>query len=280
MVVKTNDRMKNNSILFLLFFGLVEFCSAGNDNIPLGARSAALGGASVTLSDLWSTQNNQAGLAQIDSLEVGVYAERKFLLPQLGYNAFAGVLPIKGGTFGLSYSRFGYSKYNENKVGLAFAKKLGEHISAAVQLNYLSKYIGDGYGKNGTLAAEFGIQAKLVKGLTLGAHVFNPTRAKSADYNKEKIPTLIKFGVQYAFSEKVFWAVETEKDIYYKANFKTGIEYRVIPQFYLRGGFSTLPNMSSFGFGVHLKNFKLDLAANYHEQLGFTPHLGLSYGFN
>jgi hypothetical protein len=253
---------------------------ASNDNITLGARSAALGGASVTLSDLWSTQNNQAGLARMDSIEFGVYAERKFMLPELGYNAFAGVVPIKGGTFGLSYSRFGYSKYNENKVGLAFAKKLGERISAAVQLNYLTKYIGDGYGRNAAFVAEFGIQAILVKGLTLGAHVFNPTRAKSADYNKEKIPTSIKVGLQYAFSDKIFWAIESEKDIYYKANFKTGIEYRVIPQFYLRGGLSTRQNMSSFGFGVLLKKFKLDLAATYHEQLGFSPHLGLSYGFN
>ena len=141
--------------LFIILFSKWNF--AGNNNIPLGARSAALGGASVTLSDLWSTQNNQAGLAHLDSIEVGVYAERKFMLPQLGYNAFAGAIPIKGGTFGLSYSRLGYAKYNENKIGLAFAKKLGDHISAAVQLDYLSKYIGDGYGKNGTFAAEFGI---------------------------------------------------------------------------------------------------------------------------
>lgn len=267
-------------LLLLLFFALLHFgVTAGNDNISLGARSAALAGASVTLSDLWSTQNNQAGLANRDTIEVGIYAERKFNLPQLGYNAFAGVLPIKGGTFGLSYSRLGYSKYNENKVGLAFAKKLGEHISAAVQIDYLSKYIGDGYGKNGAFAAEFGIQAKLAKGLTIGAHVFNPTRAKSADYNKEKIPTIIKAGLQYAFSEKVFWAIESEKDIDYKANFKTGIEYRVIPQFYLRGGISTQPTLSSFGFGLVLKNFNLDVAANYHQELGFTPHVGLSYGF-
>ncbi|MBL0048034.1 MAG: hypothetical protein IPP32_08070 [Bacteroidetes bacterium] len=263
----------------LLFSALWSIAFAGNDNLPLGARSAALGGASATLSDLWSAQNNQAGLAQLDTIEVGVYATRNFLLPQLAYNAFAGALPIKGGTFGLSYSRFGYSKYNENKVGIAFAKKLGDHISAAVQLNYLSKFIGDGYGKNGTIAAEFGIQAKLVKGLSVGAHVFNPTRAKSADYNKEKIPTIIKVGAQYAFSDKVFWAIESEKDIDYKPNFKTGIEYRVVPQLYIRGGISTQPTLSSFGFGLVLKNFKLDVAANYHEQLGFTPHLGLSYGF-
>jgi hypothetical protein len=278
-MLRNGTLMKKKLSLLLIVLACSQAILAGNDNISLGARSAALGGASTTLRDLWSTQNNQAGLAYLDTIEVGVYAERKFLLPELGYNAFAGVLPIKGGTFGLSYSRFGYSKYNENKVGIAFAKKLGENFSAAVQLDYLSKYIGDGYGKNGTLAAEFGVQAKLAKGLTIGAHVFNPTRAKSADYNKEKIPTIIKVGAQYAFSNKVFWAIETEKDIYYKANFKTGIEYRIVPQLYLRGGISTQATQSSFGFGYAGKRIKVDVAANYHEQLGFTPHLGFSYGF-
>lgn len=269
--------MKHLKCILLLIVFWQLHTSASNNNLPLGARSAALGGASVTLNDLWSTQNNQAGLARIDTIEIGVYAERKFLLPQLGYNAFSGVLPIKGGTFGLSYSRFGYNKYNENKIGLAFAKKLGENFSAAVQLDYLSKFIGDNYGKSGTIAAEFGVQAKLAKGLFVGAHVFNPTRAKSADYNKEKIPTIIKVGANYVFSDKVFWAVEAEKDINYKPNFKTGIEYRIIPQFYLRAGVSTQPTLSSFGFGLRLKQINLDVAATYHQQLGFTPHLGFSY---
>lgn len=267
--------------LHYLLLVLLPFATsnASNDNKGIGARSAALSGAAVNLQDVWSTQNNQAGLAFLDSIEAGVYAERQFLLPELGYNAFAAALPIKGGTFGLNYTRFGYSKYNENKVGIAFAKKLGEHISAGVQLDYLSKFIGDGYGKSGTIAAEFGIQAKLVKGLSAAAHVFNPTRAKSADYNKEKIPTIIKVGLKYKFSESVFWAVEAEKDINFKPQVKTGIEYRIVPQFYLRGGISTQPTMTSFGFGLNLKKFNLDVAASYHEQLGFTPHLSFNYKF-
>ena len=260
---------------------LVQLVSvASNDNLALGARSAAMGNATVASSDLWSVQNNQAGLAKLKAMEVGVYAERKFLLPQLGYNAFAFALPIKGGAFGLSYSRLGYAKYNENKVGLAFAKNLGENISASVQLDYLSKFIGENYGKSGTIAAEVGFQAKLVKGLSIGAHIFNPTKAKSADYNHEKIPTIVKVGLQYAFSEKVFWSVEAEKDIDFKPVLKSGIEYRVVEQFYIRAGVSTQPTLGSFGFGLNLKNLKIDFAATYHQQLGMTPHLGLSYTFN
>ncbi len=71
--------MKHLKCILLLIVFWQLHTSASNNNLPLGARSAALGGASVTLNDLWSTQNNQAGLARIDTIEIGVYAERKYV---------------------------------------------------------------------------------------------------------------------------------------------------------------------------------------------------------
>ena len=227
--------------------------------------------------DPLSFTGNQAALARVRSAGIGVFGERRFMLSETSAYTLGASLPTRLGNVAIQVNYAGFKNFNENKIGLAFAKKLGENFSAAVQLDYLSKFIGDNYGKSGAIAAEFGVQAKLAKGLFVGAHVFNPTRAKSADYNKEKIPTIIKIGANYVFSEKVFWAIEAEKDINYKPNFKTGIEYRVIPQFYLRAGVSTQPTLSSFGFGLRLKQISLDVAATYHQQLGFTPHLGFSY---
>ena len=201
------------------------------------------------------------------------------MISELNQSAFAVALPRKSGTFGIVYSRFGYSKYNENKAGIAYAKKLGNRISAGIQLNYMNKFIGDGYGNNSAVTAELGIQAMLLKGLTVAAHLFNPTRTQSAEYNQEKILTLLKLGLLYAFSDKVFWAIESEKDIDYKARFKSGIEYKAFPQACFRIGIATQPVETSFGFGLNLSKFNLDVAAAFHQQLGFTPHLGLSYCF-
>ena len=54
----------------------------------------------------------------------------------------------------------------------------GENFSAGIQLDYLTTKIGEGYGNNGVVAGEFGLQAKPLKNLTIGAHIFNPSRAK------------------------------------------------------------------------------------------------------
>ena len=255
------------------------FSKAGNENFPVGARSSGMGNASVSLSDVWSAHHNQAGLGFVRDISAGAYYENRFLIKALSIKGGVIALPVKGGTFGFCISNFGYSLYHENKYSLSFAKAFGNKLSAGIAMDYLTTKIGEGYGSKGVLAAEFGIQAKPLKGLTIGAHVFNPTRAKLADYNNERLPTIIRLGCDYNFSENVTVAVETEKDIAQKAIFKAGIEYKPVKELYLRAGIGTNPTLTSFGFGLNLKSIKIDISANYHQTLGFSPQVGLTYIF-
>ncbi len=263
------------SILAVLIASLNSL--AGNEDYPIGARSSAMGNASVSLSDVWSAQHNQAGLGFVRDYSAGACYENRFLLKELSIKGGAIAVPVKGGTFGLCITSFGYSQYSENKYSLSFSKSFGNKLSAGIALDYLSTKIADGYGSRGAFAAEAGIIAKPLKGLTFGAHVYNPTRAKITTYNNETLPTIIKLGAEYAFSDKVLIAIETDKDISQKAIFKAGIEYKIVKEFYLRAGISTKPVLSSFGFGINIKNFKIDIATTYHQILGISPQLGLTY---
>ncbi len=267
--------IKKFAAIFLFFISANAF--AGNENIGGAASSNALGGASVCVSDLWSVQNNQAGLANLKSMELGIFSERRYMLEQLSNNAAAFAMPTKLGTFAVNFSRFGYTQYNESKYGLAYAKAFGKNFSAGMQVDYLTMHLGDIYGNRSTFTVEAGIQANIVKGLTVGVHIYNPNRAKTATYNNERVPTIMRLGLKYDFSKKVFWSVETEKDIDHKAVFKSGVEYHIVKEFYIRGGFATNPMVSSFGFGLELKNFKLDFYNSFHPQLGYTPGLSMNY---
>jgi hypothetical protein len=263
--------------IFCFSAGLSLF--AGNEDYPIGARSSALGNASVSLSDVWSAHHNQAGLAFVHDPAAGVSYENRFLLKEISVRGGVVALPIKAGTFGLCITNFGYSLYSENKYSLSFAKAFGKKLSAGIAMDYLSTKIAEGYGSRGSLAAEAGIIAKPLKGLTMGVHVFNPTRSKISAYDDERLPTIIRLGGDYLFSDKVRLAAEVQKDIKYKAEFKAGIEYLPVKELYLRIGLSTNPVLSTFGFGLNLKNLKIDFAASYHQTLGLSPQLGLSYSF-
>lgn len=235
--------------------------------------------ASVSLSDVWSTHHNQAGLAFVKDISTGVYYENRFLLQQLSLKAAAIALPIKAGTFGIAFSSFGYSLYSENKYSLSFAKAFSNKFSMGIAMDYISTKIAEGYGSKGVAVAEIGLQTKPIKNLTIGVHLFNPTRTKLADYNNERLPTILRLGGHYQFSEKVILAIETEKNISEKALLKVGIEYKPTKELFIRIGVGSNPTTSSFGLGINLKSFKIDLSTHYNQVLGFSPQIGLTYNF-
>ncbi|MBI3502335.1 MAG: hypothetical protein HY063_11125 [Bacteroidetes bacterium] len=274
--------MKKTLLITLLIFtsAICHLPSAIADNSPLGARSAGMGNASVSLADVWSVQNNQAGLGFQKKFSAGIVYQNPFLMKELSTKAFGLAAPVKGGTFGVLVSSFGYSQFSQNKIALAFGKSFGEKISAGIAMDYMSMKFGDAfYGMKNFFVAEMGIQAKPLKNLTLGVHVFNLTKAKLASYNDERIPTIMRIGMDYKFSQKVLLAVEAEKDIDTKQMLKAGIEYRPVNVLYVRAGVATNPSLSCFGFGINLKQFKLDISTTYHSALGFSPHVGLIYEF-
>lgn len=271
-------KMKRNFlILTSLFFSFIAL--AGGDNFPVGARSASMGNASVTLSDVWSVQHNQAGLGNLTSASVGLYVENCYMASGVNIGAWAVAIPTKGGTFGVSTTYFGNELYKDTKFGLAFGKAFGPKFSAGIQMDYLYTTLAENYGSSGAFTFEGGILVALTDKMKAGIHIFNPIRAKLADYNDERIPTIFRSGISYTFSEKVLVCAEVEKDIDYDPVIKGGVEYHMIPQLYLRAGIATNPTLSSFGFGLELKKLKLDFSTSIHQTLGISPKFGATYNF-
>ena len=138
-------------LLFFLLLATSDWLLA-TDNQPLGSRSSGMGNASVSLFDVWSVQNNQAGLGFQKTFAGGIVYQNLFMMKELSTKAFGLAVPVKGGTFGLCISNFGYSIYSENKIGLAFGKSFGEKISAGISMDYLSTNISE-YGKKNSFVA-------------------------------------------------------------------------------------------------------------------------------
>lgn len=246
-------------------------------NDAIGARSTAMGGVNSTLSDLWSTNNNQAGLGFVKELSAGVYFENRFLLKETSYQAGAFVMPTKLGALGVSVASIGYSDFVETKAGLSYGQRFNEKFSVGIQLNYLRTSLTQEFGAKNNVTGAIGLMGKLSEAFTLGVHIYNPTRSKLAEFDNERVPTIMKLGLDYRFSDKVIFALETEKDIDFDPIVKAGIEYHVAEILYLRVGISNNPTSSSFGFGLVLKEFILEASSSFHQTLGMTPGISLIY---
>jgi hypothetical protein len=264
---------------FILIVLFAMNAQAGNDNSPVGGRSAAMGSASVALNDFWAVHNNQAGLAGFTDIAAGAYFENRFLMKELSRKVVAVVMPSRSGVFGLSFDNFGSSLYSENKVGLAFGRSFGSNFSAGIQLDYLNTHLSEGYGNHSAITFEAGVLAHINKNLALAAHVFNPLNVKLSKETGERVPSIIRLGAAYNFSEKLILTGEAEKNIDQEMQVKSGVEYRVVEQALVRAGITTNPMIYTFGCGIDLKKLKVDLSSSVHQVLGYSPQVSVCYYF-
>ena len=238
-------------------------------------KSAAMANTSITVIDIWSIYNNQAGLGYLEKISIGAFHQSGFVKEQ-NLQGIAFALPTKTGTIGASYSYYGFSQYNEMQVGLAFGRTFSKYFAVGIQLNYLHTQIAGDYGNADAVNFEIGILSQPIENLFIGAHVYNPSHSKMGE---EKIPTLFKLGASYLFSEKVLFGIETETDMNHDAVFKAGLNYQLIDFVSLQAGVSSNPSNYSFGVGFHFKSIHAHVGFLKHQTLGFTPSFTLSYGF-
>ena len=62
--------MKKILLAFVSIFVALNFAFASGDNFTAGARATAMGDASVTLADVFSTTTNQAGLGFVENYSI------------------------------------------------------------------------------------------------------------------------------------------------------------------------------------------------------------------
>lgn len=256
-----------------------------------GARAAALSNASATLSgEVWALGNNVAGLGSLNTPVAGFYAENRYFSAALNVAALAVALPVghvtpgatpaqpaqaKNGVAGLEVQRFGGSLYNETRAGLGYGYRFGL-ISLGARVDMLQVSI-EGLGSRRVALGSLGGQMELLPNkLALGVSLYNLNQAKLANYQDERVPTILKAGLAYRPTAQVLLLAETEKDVERDANFKAGLEYRPIPLLAARIGLASLTEQASAGLGLRAKSLELDYAAAYQQALGFSHHLSVA----
>jgi len=266
-------------IISCFIFLVSNFAFAAGDHSVIGGRAAALGTTSVTQSDEWSVFNNQAGLAWCKKFSAGIYFENRYLLKDLSQKALAITLPAGRGAFGVSIRHLGFALYSEMNTSIAYGMRLTKKFSAGVQVEYLRLHVDDGFKDNSIFSCEIGLQFRASEHLWLGLHVANPVPVKLSSLTKERLPTLMRFGLSWRITDGLHSDVEVEKDLIHKPVLKAGIEYRPAKSLIIRMGLLSNPATFTFGFGLEFGNLQFDLASSYHLVLGYSPQASLIYYF-
>lgn len=279
-------------LLILLLLLLPSSLRAqGNGPAGHGGRAQALGNASATLgSEVWAVANNAAGLGSITRPTAGVFFENRYLIPGLNVAAVAVALPLDviepaaaglparagRGVVGLEAQRFGGILYNEMRVGMAYGYRLGV-VSVGGRLDALQVSFQD-LGSRRTLAASLGGQAEILpQRLTLGAYLYNITQTKLADYQDERLPTVLRVGLAYRPAKQVLLLAEVEKDVERATGIKAGLEYLPTAAVAVRLGYVSLSQQTTGGVGLRAGDFQFDYAAGWHSVLGLSQYFSVGW---
>ena len=270
--------MKTKILLLPLLLIIVHNISAQSLRYSLAQPYISLSAYSLQQNDPLSFTGNQAALAQSKNAGIGVYGERRFMLNETSAYTLAASIPTRMGNFGIQLNYTGFKNFNENKIGLAYARKLGKLVDVGVQFNYYSYRI-PAYGNASAINFEIGAMMHLTDKLNAGIHVYNPVGGKLGKSKDEKLAASYKLGLGYDASEKFFISSEIIKEEDKPVNVIAGLQYHFVKQFFAKAGFISESTTAYAGAGVAWKNLRLDISSSYHPQLGFSPGILLIMNF-
>lgn len=262
--------------LLLSFF--INTAFAQSLRYTLAQPYISLSAYSQQQNDAMSFTGNQAALASVKNAGIGVFGERRFMLSETSVYTLAGSLPTSLGNFGLQVNYAGFKNFNENKIGLAYARRLGKFADIGVQFNYYS-YRVPSYGSASAINFEIGVMMHLTEKLNAGVHVYNPVGGKLGKNSDEKLASAYKVGLGYDASDRFLISAEIVKEEDKDMNVIAGLQYRFAKQFFAKAGFLSESSSAYAGAGVAWKNLRLDISTSYHPQLGFSPGILLLVNF-
>ena len=270
--------MKTKILLLALLLVKLTYASGQSLRYSLAQPYISLSAYSQLQNDPLSFTGNQAALAQSKNAGIGVYGERRFMLNETSVYTLAASLPTRMGNFGIQLNYAGFKNFNENKIGLAYALKLGKLVDVGVQFNYYSYRI-PAYGNASAVNFEIGTLIHLTDKLNAGIHVYSPVGGKLGKNKDEKLAAAYKLGLGYDASENFFISGEIIKEEDKPVNVIAGLQYHFARQFFAKAGFISESATAYAGAGVGWKNLRLDISSGYHPQLGFSPGILLIMNF-
>lgn len=268
---------------YLLHLLLLLSCGAVQAQHPLfdgGARAVGLAGASTALQDdVWAS-GNSAGWSTVTGRGVSLFASQAFGLAALRVGAFTYAEPTAVGTFAVGVRTYGFEAYRNTRFTAGFARAFTLATSRSVHGGLALRYhhVGiEGYGRAGALSVSVGSLVDVLPGLSFGFHAANVN--VPAYRRRDELERSLALGMRFAPAASVHLYVDAVKDVRFPVSYRFGLESRPADPLALRVGVSTGPAVLAAGAGLFLHPLVIDLAAQHHRDLGWSPALsaGLSW---
>ncbi len=260
-----------------IYISLLFLASVKLNSQNLGARNIALGNTLLTQDDILSASKNIAKLSSINFFTIGIATSNHFSLKEVQHSLITLGIPLLKNTLALELSTYGFILYREIQIGIAYSIKFSPQFSLGLKLNYQNLTLAENLGSSGSFYPDIGSNYRFNDKIELGVLFKNITLTKIHETGRQTWPVVSIVGIKYSINTLVQMHLESAIELDHSISIRYGLEYQVHSILLLRAGINSQPASFTFGFGLILKNFKIDLASSYQSTLGFSPALSIRY---
>lgn len=265
-------------LTLLCFFVLYLAPATAQDGLfpAFDVRSRLLGGTGLNAEGIDALWTNPAGLAHTgETAQAGAGVEQRFGISDLNMAYIGGVYGRPNGSFGVQLASFGFDTYRENRLGVAYGRKLTDNFSIGADFAAFATST-EGYASTFDVTFGLGAQLRIIPELSIGVRIFSLARVERLP--EEYLPQLLALGLTYQPTDQLLINAEVHQDTDHPARFRMGMEYLPVEQLSIRVGVATQAAELSFGLGYQiLEQLDLSAGAVWHEVLGVFPTVGVRY---
>lgn len=242
------------------------------------ARALAIGNTASVIEDEWGTIQNPGGILFSEYTHNLVmsyhnrYVQYGIHDGHIGYGVSFGKVNAAA-----TVSYFGDNLLNQSKIGLAAAHKI-RFARLGVRLNYHQVALR-GYQANKAFSIDIGGVFTLSPELVLGMSFVNIGQSKYLGEIENSVPSGMTLGLAYLPIKELRIHLQLDKDLRLSEDVRAGMEYQLNEVFRIGTGLSFLKPVAYGGLGIHFNNITLDLAGQYHFDLGFSGMFSTRIGF-
>lgn len=272
--------MRRGLILLCLFCSQLVFAL---DFEKLTSSVNVPGNATTSYEKQWTPFHNPSALSMKKGAKKASFSlsyNNYFTLKEFSSYAASASMFTKYIDVGVAFSRFGFSEYNENIVGLAVSRKFANRFTIAIQGDYCFVSIPKTEGTHGVFLFELGTMVDVYKGFSIGFHAFNPILSSiQFGTNKIEIPSIYSLGFSYEYLQYMTFLLQIDQQVFAPTRFKIGMEYDVNDFFVAKIGFQGFPAQPMIGFSAKYIGIQLDAKLEWYTSLGVNTGCRLSYSF-
>ena len=265
-----------SALLLTFIFAPFNTCKAFDSDKFINSRAYSMGNTSSVLPGF----TNPASYGFLSCRSFSLEYMNRYGIKEL--SSFAGIVnyPNQYLNAGVYISRYGFDAYNETLLSLNFYKKLSQIISLGIRMNYLGIHYSDKEPDAGTFTGDVGMLMHPADNLNLSFLITNPLRTEiQMGEESTQLSNVLTMGISYQPEDVFLLTAEIEKDFALPVIYKFGMEYTPIKEFSVRAGMWKKPFTPSFGIGLNINPFIINLAFSSHPTLGFNSCCALQFNF-